>query len=942
MHASDQRRLVAREIADRLSRGLGSLYLVSAPSVPGVWSLGPALASDVADLLLEVRTVEVDAEIGCAPPADHPGLDAADVLLSNCMNQVIEKLCQHREQADLCAGLESLRMSVKDGATVDALSDAATDLAAAFSGPPVLVVVSARGMRDQLSTTRMRKVASLLATTPLAIVVLLPEGDVGEVAEPPLFTASIRHLGPDDVRDLIGAQTAAYVDPLVAGWISRSTAGRIADIRAQGAAMSGAALAGRELPWRVPTVSEPTRREAAERLVAMEPARRDAVVAMHLQLIPDVAAVREATGTVPPPEAEDLQPDTNPAPGLAAALGAAVVQAVPREVVRNLHEALADSYRDGTRERSWHRLEAGGAAPDDLDRLLAAAATELQHGSLNTAWRIVDALDRNRSAPDLCPDQEARIRLLRGHLALQLGCTLTASSCLLQAMGWPGLSPQEELTAIAGYITARGCEGVSVEEDSRLAARIAELGAVEPLPAARCLILLASQERLVGAADGPRDYLHTAIKLLDTDTAKERPGSGNAGALALAQALAARVDGDRGSVSNNPLTGVFVDIPGDTARGDVAVWAQAVIHAVLAAEDLSAERPVFVESMQSRLAGASPFYEAQAVSLRAYLNSRLGWTGYAQAELISDGFRVPLRAGLTGLGMAMAAQGAMLFGGEASATAWRAAMAGGLPGSAASPQQLWVGVLEAAARLASGDGSLAGLLLGPTVSAAVPRERLRAVWSSVVDMVIIEPALLERVPGLAAWLRAQAGGRMGPDPDDGLLTVLLSDDAEAIPLISRLLLEAACSGNAVRQVRADMVCAARLRRSPGLDPAELGMCADAVSCAQALVARATELAADNSMFFWRRVTERAGGFEAGDGASSMPAVVSITPPELTDTELRVARLAARGRRNKEIAAETYMAVRTVELRLTGVYRALGISSRKDLPKALALHGLLDD
>ncbi|WP_211260118.1 helix-turn-helix domain-containing protein [Actinomyces radicidentis] len=65
-------------------------------------------------------------------------------------------------------------------------------------------------------------------------------------------------------------------------------------------------------------------------------------------------------------------------------------------------------------------------------------------------------------------------------------------------------------------------------------------------------------------------------------------------------------------------------------------------------------------------------------------------------------------------------------------------------------------------------------------------------------------------------------------------------------------------------------------------------------------------------------------------------------PNLTDTELQVARLAAQGWRNKEIAGELYMAVRTVELRLTGVYRALGISSRKDLAQALADAHLMED
>ncbi|WP_103062130.1 helix-turn-helix transcriptional regulator [Actinomyces qiguomingii] len=941
MHIPDRRRLVAREIADRLSRGLGSFYLVAAPSVSGVWSLGPALAADMTELLAEVRVAEVDAAIGAGLPVNRPDLNVDDVLLITCIDQIFGKLSEDAEQPDLRARLQSLRNAVVTATSTQARSEAAADFAAAATcDRPVLVVVSVRGTREGLSPEQMRRAASLLATTPFAVVVLMPEGTVDEAAAPPFFSTSIRHLGPDDARDLIGAETSAYVDPMVAEWISRSSAGRICDIRAEGASLSGVALAGRELPRREPIVSAHTRRMVADRLRALTPKQRDALVAMHLQLEPDSAVARNATGVTPPQEAEDLLPAPEPIPGLGAALAVAVVQALPHEAVRVLHQALAESHQADTLEHSWHRLGAGVASVEDWDRLLVAADAELQHGSVNIAWRIIDALALNRAGRVPDPALTARIRLLQGQLALQLGCTLTASARLREAMGRTGLHPREELTVAASYIAARGSEGMSIDENSRLAARIVQLGEVEALPAARCLILLAAQERLIGETQGPGDYLRAAIRLLDADGSGDCAAPPCADTLGLAQALAARVSGQGHEASRGLLSGVFVEVPGDTARGDVAVWAQAVIHAVLAAEDMSGDKTVVAESVQSRLAGVSPFYEAQAVSLRAYLRSRLGWTRYAQAELVNDSFRVPLRAGLTGLGVAAVAQGAMLFGGATTAAAWRTAMASGLPGSAASPQQLWVGVLEAAARLSSGDGSSAGLLLGPAVCAGVARERLRPVWSSVVDMVIIEPALLERVPGLADWLRAQSSGRVRPDPDDQLLAVLLSDDAQAVPLISELLLDTALSGNALRQVRVDMMCAARLRRSPELDTAELGVAGDASSCAQVLEARATELAARNGMFFWQCVTQRTARSKAGAGPVS--SAVAVAPTELTETELRVARLAARGRRNKEIAAETYMAVRTVELRLTGVYRALGISSRKDLPRALATHSLLED
>jgi DNA-binding CsgD family transcriptional regulator len=58
--------------------------------------------------------------------------------------------------------------------------------------------------------------------------------------------------------------------------------------------------------------------------------------------------------------------------------------------------------------------------------------------------------------------------------------------------------------------------------------------------------------------------------------------------------------------------------------------------------------------------------------------------------------------------------------------------------------------------------------------------------------------------------------------------------------------------------------------------------------------------------------------------------------ELTETEHRVAVLAAQGHSNKEIAAELFMGLSTVEAHLSRVYRKLGIRSRNALGPHLAI------
>ncbi|TDO33199.1 helix-turn-helix transcriptional regulator [Paractinoplanes brasiliensis] len=53
-------------------------------------------------------------------------------------------------------------------------------------------------------------------------------------------------------------------------------------------------------------------------------------------------------------------------------------------------------------------------------------------------------------------------------------------------------------------------------------------------------------------------------------------------------------------------------------------------------------------------------------------------------------------------------------------------------------------------------------------------------------------------------------------------------------------------------------------------------------------------------------------------------------PGLTAGEQRVVQLVAAGRTNREVAAELFVSIRTVEARLTSVYRKLGVGGRADL------------
>ena len=60
----------------------------------------------------------------------------------------------------------------------------------------------------------------------------------------------------------------------------------------------------------------------------------------------------------------------------------------------------------------------------------------------------------------------------------------------------------------------------------------------------------------------------------------------------------------------------------------------------------------------------------------------------------------------------------------------------------------------------------------------------------------------------------------------------------------------------------------------------------------------------------------------------------VGPDALTASERRVARMAADGQSNPEIAQALYLTRRTVETHLTHAYQKLGIASREELTAAL--------
>ncbi|MET9190171.1 LuxR C-terminal-related transcriptional regulator [Streptomyces tendae] len=85
----------------------------------------------------------------------------------------------------------------------------------------------------------------------------------------------------------------------------------------------------------------------------------------------------------------------------------------------------------------------------------------------------------------------------------------------------------------------------------------------------------------------------------------------------------------------------------------------------------------------------------------------------------------------------------------------------------------------------------------------------------------------------------------------------------------------------------------------------------------------------------------AAGEQDRDGAApnrtapGSPVVLLSATEQLSEAELRVAVLAARGHTNREISGQLFITVSTVEQHLTRIYRKLGVNRRSNLPTQLA-------
>ena len=174
---------------------------------------------------------------------------------------------------------------------------------------------------------------------------------------------------------------------------------------------------------------------------------------------------------------------------------------------------------------------------------------------------------------------------------------------------------------------------------------------------------------------------------------------------------------------------------------------------------------------------------------------------------------------------------------------------------------------------------------------------------SLLDTLERQAAAVDRASALAA-----AGRSLG------LIDAARGDLPEALPSLENALVEHGRVSMPFEEARTLLALGATRRRARMKRPAR-----DALEQALAIFEQlGARLWADRA----RAELARISGRPAASG-------------ELTETERRIAALAAEGRSNKEIAAALYVTPKTVETQLSRIYRKVGVRSRTQLAQRLS-------
>jgi DNA-binding NarL/FixJ family response regulator len=364
------------------------------------------------------------------------------------------------------------------------------------------------------------------------------------------------------------------------------------------------------------------------------------------------------------------------------------------------------------------------------------------------------------------------------------------------------------------------------------------------------------------------------------------------------------------------------DIGNELTSGPMA-WTNTIFPTILS-EDYELAEAMLRDAFSRLERGVSVVGTARAYAARAMLSLRRGDLREAIADghvAVRTGREASIQVGMLGLSALLEALAAT--GDTASATRLleENELAGPIRDSFI---HMWVLHARGRVHLAAGDNAAAAADFEECLRRCEAREMRNPAVVPVRSglALALGPGDQERARALVEEelvLARRWGSPRTVGPALRAVALTTTDPQEQLALLIQSCDTLAPSGAQLEHARSLVELGAALRRggrrSDAREPLHRGMEIAHACGADPLVARAREeLLATGARP--RRIIR--AGMDA-----------------LTASELRVARMAARGLSNAEIAQALYVTPRTVELHLTHAYQKLGISSRRQLGTALA-------
>lgn len=900
------------EMVERLATGRGSVVALTGPAGIGLTTLLKETIRRTGEGVANVRAVHVPSglltgDAGAALAAMGSG-SAGEVLRSTA-----EAAAQALSEGGATAALDEPQ-----------LIRVAVDALRALSSPrPLLVTVDNLPVQDELVLNALTSLAAGIAVMPVMVVVtshVLPRSSYEDSPVGPLWVRRVPPLGTAEAVQLVRDAAGRWVPHGVAATVGDRTGGNPGDLVAVCRALAPDQLAGVEpLPGMLPgtSVTTATYRRWWD---SLEPPERVLVLCAAVAVTPDRDSLEECAGaTIADVVGPDGEPVFREENGLVAARDPRLLSAVhaftPPHTLAATRTALAGTSPQDSLERHWQGIRSGTPLTSELlGSLVAEANALLDRGEAASVQSLVADVARRfgRATPPV------ELLLMGGVAALYCGHTARAVTLLTDAVSGPPASLDTTFPPLLIAMTHRD-KGVPHRLVSSCLARL-ERG--RPGAAVSIAALAARLCTEHGDEPSAARYLDRAESLLPPD-----PDEALVDEVALARAMVAHRPAGAGEP--DALTVLASGRPGL----DVVGWHLEMqrLGQLIAGRDWPQARDALAELRARVKRCPAPLLQAQVAVLSVRLHLAVG--EYRRAEEVASAAvaeRLPLHVPLGGAGTAHLAQVALLRGRRAEAESWLTDLGELAQGYQHAPV-LASALHETLGLRATLDGDLAEAV--EHYSQAVRGGSV--LLSTLIDLVHLrwwrgpgndEHELVELLHGARVGTDgSEAGGDLAPAvalalgcaPEDALVETVAAAARTArgatFPALEAQLLE----------IAADRVGALAEEQYALQAGPDLPAVRDAYRLA--LLGRARRLYEKCGATGRAAVTDREMARLERAPVAAEPDLLRLTAEELT-----IARLVHRGCTNRQVAGELYLSVRTVELRLTHIYRKLGIRSRREL------------